>query len=67
MKKSKGKIIMEFYDKYGHKVKTEEAPNFIECKRMANNWESEKEGNSAIGSRVLYNTHSNNDKWSYEK
>jgi len=66
MNKSTGKIIIEFYDDHASKVKTMEETSYILAKVLVTDWEKRDERNSAIISRILYNTFSNSDKWEYK-
>jgi len=66
MQKEKGKIIIECYDKYGHKVKDiGDQTGYVNALSLGQDWEKRNEGNNVVISRILYNTVCNNDKWSY--
>lgn len=66
MKKETGKIIIECYDKYGHKViDYNDETCYTLALARAVDWENKNEGNTSVISRIMYNTVCNNDKWSY--
>lgn len=66
MRKETGKLIIQYYDEYGHKVSEEdEDDSFISSKDKVLAWENNRPGNNAVVMRVMYNTHSNNQKWKY--
>ena len=56
MRKEPGVYFVEFYDELGHKFNTVLAKNFGDSVKIADGWEAKKEGNSAVASRILYNT-----------
>ena len=66
MKKITGHNLIELYDEYGNKVKSkkETTGSYILSLAIAKKWENKKAGNTAVISRVLYNSIDNNDKWS---
>ena len=65
MRKETGLIFLEKYDEYSHKVDTIEKPNVVDAICEANDWEEQHPRNSAVVSRILYNTNSKMDKWGY--
>jgi hypothetical protein len=67
MRKSQGKIIIEWYDDHGHKEGEHECKSYLHARRISKLWESKHPGNSAVITHILYNTKSNVDKWTYIK
>ena len=63
MEKKIGMYILELYSKYGSKKEMIEAVSFIDGTTKAKDWEDEAEGNSAVLTRVLYNTHDKRDTY----
>ena len=65
MKKITGHNLIELYDKYGSKIKSKKdnSGGYIFSLAIAKKWENKKAGNTAIISRILYNSIDNNDKW----
>ena len=66
MKKETGKLLIKCYDKYGNKVVSHEGETrYMVALVLAKSWEDKKEGNTAVISRIMYNTVCHSDKWSY--
>lgn len=66
MRKERGKILIEWYDEYSHKVGECERKNYAIAIKIADFWESKHPKNSVVISHIMYNTHSNSDKWEYK-
>lgn len=56
MRKEPGAYFIELYDELGHKVDTVNGISLTDSQKIADNWESQKDGYSAVASRVVYNT-----------
>jgi len=56
MQKKTGEFIVEMYDKYGHKEGWTYATGIIHGKRIAQEHEKDRQGNTAVVYRILYNT-----------
>ena len=67
MRKPRGTLLIEWYDDLGHKVGSCERDSYTTGRKIADLWESKHQDNSVVISRILYNTKSNNDKWTYVK
>ncbi len=67
MQKKTGNYILECYDKYSHREQYTNEDNFLIAKGKAEAWENKSKGNTAIVSRILYNSVcKQKDKWSYD-
>lgn len=66
MRKPTGKVIIEWYDRYGHKEGECERNSYGMAMKIANLWESLDPGNSVVISRILYNTKERSDKWTFD-
>ena len=65
MRKETGSLIIEWYDELGHKAGSCVRDSLHIGEKIATLWESKHPGNSVVISRILYNTHANNNKWDY--
>ena len=65
MRKEFGCIFVEQYDKYGNRVSVDKGKSYMDARGIARKWEEKHPKNTAVISRILYNTVSNNDKWDH--
>lgn len=56
MRKEPGTYFIELYDELGHKVDTVNGISLTDSQKIADNWESQKDGYSAVAHRIVYNT-----------
>lgn len=66
MKKETGKLLIECYDNYGNKVVShEDETRYTVALVLAKAWEDKNEGNTAVISRIMYNSVCEHEKWAY--
>lgn len=65
MRKEPGVYKVEIYDELGHKIKRYKTTNALKAKKEALLDIEGKEGWSAVGSLIVFNTAIRKDKWEY--
>lgn len=65
MKKGKGAFVIEWYGSHANKEGSAEMESYAMALKVGSFWERITPGGSVIISRILYNTFSNAEKWSY--
>lgn len=67
MRKPTGSTIVDCFDHYGAKVKSEEKSGYITAMGLVDEWEAEHKFNTAVVSKILYNTvDKKRDKWGHD-